>query len=256
MAHRHFVWISGRSTVSRSLMLIQWHELTTLLIEVVYLGYVVGGGKVKPTRSKIQAVKDFPRPKTKTDVRAFLELSGYYRKFIPNYAEIAAPLSDLTRKVALQVISWTDQCSKAFVELKDRLCSLPVLRSPDLSKPFVVPTVASERGIGAVLSQEGSDGEHPVACISRKLRPRESKYATIEKECLAIVWAVQTLRVYLFGQCFTIQTDHHPLQWLQQMKDKNRPAGVFHCNLTSSRLTIVKEKRTITRTHALSRLLP
>ena len=230
--------------------------MTTLLIEVVYLGYVVGGGKVKPTRSKIQAVKDFPRPKTKTDVRAFLELSGYYRKFIPNYAEIAAPLSDLTRKVALQVISWTDQCSKAFVELKDRLCSLPVLRSPDLSKPFVVPTVASERGIGAVLSQEGSDGEHPVACISRKLRPRESKYATIEKECLAIVWAVQTLRVYLFGQCFTIQTDHHPLQWLQQMKDKNRPAGVFHCNLTSSRLTIVKEKRTITRTHALSRLLP
>lgn len=95
--------------------------------EVVYLGYVVGEGKVKPTESKIQAVKEFPRPKTKTDVRAFLGLGGYYRKFIPNYAEIAAPLADLTRKAAPRVILWTDQCSKAFVELKDRLCSLPVL---------------------------------------------------------------------------------------------------------------------------------
>ena len=189
--------------------------------EVVYFGYGVGGGKVKPTESKVEAVKEFPRPKTKTDARAFLGLSGYYRKFIPNYAEIAAPLSNLMRKAAPPIISWTDQCSRAFVELKDRLCSLPVLRSPDLSKPFVVQTDASERGVGAVLSQDGPDGEHPVAYIGRKLRPRESRYATIEKECLAIVWAVQTLRVYLFGQCFTIQTDHHPLQWLQQMKDKN-----------------------------------
>ena len=101
---------------------------------------------------------------------------------------------------------------KAFVELKDRLCSLPVLRSPDLSKLFVVQTDASERGIGAVLSQEVFDGEHPVVNVSHRLRPRESKYVTIEKECLAIVWGVQSLRVYLFGQCFTIQTDHHPLQ--------------------------------------------
>ena len=101
------------------------------------------------------------------------------------------------------------------------MCSLPILRSPDLSKPFVVQTDASERGIGAVLSQEGPDDEHPVAYISRKLRPRESKYATIEKEFLAIVWTVQTLQVYLRGQYFTIQTDHHPLQWLQLVKDKN-----------------------------------
>ena len=95
--------------------------------DVVYLGYVVGGGKVKPTESKVEAVKEFPRPKTKTDFRAFLGLRGYYRKFIPNYAEIAAPLSDLTRKAAPPIISWTDQCPRAFVELKDRLCSLPVL---------------------------------------------------------------------------------------------------------------------------------
>lgn len=206
--------------------------------EVVYLGHVVGGGKVKPTESKVQAVKDFPRPKTKTDVRAFLGLSGYYRKFIPNYAEIAAPLSDLTRKAAPQVVSWTDQCSKAFVLLKDRLCSLPVLHSPDLSKPFVVQTDASERGIGAVLSQEGPDGEHPVAYISRKLRPRETRYATIEKECLAIVWAIQTLRVYLYGQDFTIQTDHHPLQWLDQMKDKNGRLTRWSLSLQSYKFKI------------------
>ena len=121
----------------------------------------------------------------------------------------------------------------------------------------MVLTDACERGIGAVLSQEGPDGEHLVAYISRKLRPRESRYATIEKECLATVWAVQTLRVYLFGQCFTIQTDHNPLQRLQQMKDKNSRLTRWSLSLQPYKFKINHRKgKENINADTLSRLLP
>ena len=92
----------------------------------------------------------------------------------------------------------------------------------DTTKPFVLQTDASNYGLGAVLSQMGDDGcEHPVAFASRKLLPREIQYATIEKECLAIVWALKRFHVYLYGQKFTVETDHKPLSWLNRMKDNN-----------------------------------
>ena len=98
----------------------------------------------------------------------------------------------------------------------------PVLKSPDLSRPFIVQTDASDRGIGAVLSQISSDGsEHPVSYYSRKVLPREERYATVEKECLAIKLAIQAFRVYLLGRKFTVQTDHRSLEWLHRIKDTN-----------------------------------
>ena len=125
---------------------------------------MVGNGEVRPAQQKIEVVKDFPLPATKKDVRSFLGLTGYYRKFIPGYSTIALPLTDLTKKSAPTNVSWTDACETSFVELKRRLTSTPVLKSPDLSQPFVLQTDASERGVGAVLSQYSSDGEeHPVA---------------------------------------------------------------------------------------------
>ena len=97
-----------------------------------------------------------------------------------------------------------------------------MLRSPDFTKPFVLQTDASERGVGAVLSQLDDNGDdHPVAYFSRKLLPREEKYSTVEKECLAIKLVVQSFNVYLLGRPFTIQTDHHSLQWLDRLKDNN-----------------------------------
>jgi len=149
-------------------------------------------------------------------------LAGYYQKFIPDFATIAAPLTDLTRKNAPNLVSWSPACEGAFTELKSRMCSLPVLRSPDFTKPFVVQTDASERGVGAVLSQLDDDGnDYPVSYYSRKLLPREERYATVEKECLAIRLAVHAFRVYLLGRPFTIQTDHRALEWLGRLKDKN-----------------------------------
>ena len=187
-----------------------------------YLGHVVGEGLVRPELSKVDAVKQFQVPTTKSAVRTFLGLTGYYRKFIPGYAELAAPLTDLTRKNAPSIVRWTERCDDAFNRLKECLCSEPILRCPDFSLPFVLQTDASGRAIGAVLSQVVGDGEeHPVAYYSRKLLPREEKYSTVEKECLAIILGIQTFRVYLLGRPFTIQTDHRSLEWLDRLKENN-----------------------------------
>ncbi|XP_072169909.1 uncharacterized protein [Diadema setosum] len=190
--------------------------------EVLYLGFVLGEGCVKPEPAKIDAVVNFPQPVTKTDVRAFLGLTGYYRKFIPNYSKVAAPLSDLTRKNEPRLVRWNSKCSEALEVLKHALVKSPVLRNPDFEKEFIVQVDASDRGIGAVLSQKDEKvEEHPIAYISKKLLPREQRYATIEKECLAIVWAIQKFQPYLFGRKFLVQTDHNPLRWLHQMQNHN-----------------------------------
>ena len=187
-----------------------------------YLGHVVGGGEVRMEQDKIEAVKRMQPPETKKDVRTFLGLSGYYRRFIPNYASIAAPLTDLTRKSQPNRVSWTPDAYAAFRQLKSSLCAAPVLLTPDFSKRFIVQTDASDRGVGAVLSQQSEEGgDKPVAYFSRKLLPREEKYSTIEKECLAIRLAIHAFRVYLMGRPFTIQTDHRSLEWLNRMKENN-----------------------------------
>ena len=187
-----------------------------------YLGHVVGNGLIKPEVSKIQAVQSFAVPQSKRQVRAFLGLTGYYRRFIPGYAEIAAPLTDLTKKCAPNSVKWTNSCDTAFVTLKKLLCSPPVLRSPDFTKPFVLQTDASDIAVGAVLSQQDESGhDHPVAYFSRKLLPREVRYSTVEKECLAIRLATHAFRVYLLGREFVIETDHRSLEWLDRLKENN-----------------------------------
>ena len=187
-----------------------------------YLGFVVGGGLVKPELSKVQAVLNFPTPTDKTGVRAFLGLTGYYRRFIPDFASLAAPLTDLTRKCAPTRVSWSNECEQAFKSLKGCLCSDPVLRSPNFEKQFILQTDASNRGIGAVLSQCDEEGqEHPVAYYSRKLLPREERYSTVEKECLAIKEAIHHFRTYLLGRQFKVETDHQALVWMDRLKDTN-----------------------------------
>ena len=134
----------------------------------------------------------------------------------------AAPLTDLTRKTQPTQVVWTAECGIAFSKLKEALYSAPVLTCPDFEKVFVLQTDASERGVGAVLSQVNDEGQdHPVAYFSRKLLPREEKYSTIEKECLAIKLSVQIFHVYLMGRPFKVQTDHRSLEWLNRIKDTN-----------------------------------
>ena len=141
--------------------------------ECVYLGHSVGSGKVQPEEVKVQAVMNFSSPRTKKQVRSFLGIAGYYRKFIHNYASVASPLTDLTRKTQPNNVTWTPECATAFEQLKQALCLAPVLKSPEFDRPFLLQTDASDRGVGAVLSQLMEEGdERPIAYFSRKLLPK------------------------------------------------------------------------------------
>ncbi len=131
------------------------------LFEAKYLGFQVGRGLIKPQQKKVEAVHAAPRPTTKTQVRAFLGLAGYYRCFIPNFSSLAAPLTDLTRKGQPERVVWNPDAEEAFRRVKHALTEEPVLRAPDFGCPFLLQTDASETGLGAVLSQVQEGEEHP-----------------------------------------------------------------------------------------------
>ncbi|CAM5078139.1 unnamed protein product [Natator depressus] len=139
------------------------------LNRVTYLGHQVGQGTINPLQAKVNAIQKWPVPKSKKQVQSFLGLAGYYRQFVPHYSQIAAPLTDLTKKKQPNAVQWTEVSQNAFHQLKATLISDPVLRAPDFDKPFLITTDASERGVGAVLMQEGPDQEfHPVVFLSKK----------------------------------------------------------------------------------------
>ncbi|MCG8044622.1 MAG: RNase H-like domain-containing protein [Candidatus Thiodiazotropha endolucinida] len=189
--------------------------------QIEFLAHIVGNGEVHPTQEKIKAIQNIPTPKTKKQVRSFIGAIGFYRRFIPHFANSSAVITDLTANGKPNKVKWTNEHQKAFDALKSALVSYPVLQNPDFSCNFILQTDACDRGIGAVLLQENSEYRHPIIFISKKLLPREQRYSTVEKECLAIVRSCQTLREYLIGKEFSIETDHFPLQWLNKMKDQN-----------------------------------
>ena len=180
-----------------------------LRAEVPYLGYVISKTGIRPDPAKTDKVRNFPTPTDPTSVRSFVGLASYYRRFVPQFASVAAPLHRLTKKdVAFE---WSSECEAAFSKLKSLLTEAPVLVYPRFGKGehFLLETDASGVGLGAVLSQQQSDGRyHPIAYASRSLQPSEKNYAISELETLAIVWAVKYFRPYLLGYPCTVLTDH------------------------------------------------
>ena len=189
--------------------------------QIEFLAHVVGNGEVRPTQEKIEAIQNIPSPETKKQVRSFIGMIGFYCRFIPHFANTSAILTDLTAKGKPNKVKWTELHQDAFNDLKNALMAYPVLRNPDFECQFILQTDACNRGYGAVLLQSDGKIRHPVIFISKKLLPREQRYSIVEKECLAIVRSCQSLREYLLGREFSIETDHFPLQWLNKMKDQN-----------------------------------
>ena len=146
----------------------------------MFLGHLVGQGRISPQESKIMAIKNFWQPRTKKDLRAFLGLAGYYRRFVPDFSTTTACLSDLTAKKLPDVLMWEDQHQRAFDNIKSRLAEGPTLTAPDPDRPYLLHTDASGRGIGAVLSQEREGQEHPIAFFSKQLLERETRYTISE----------------------------------------------------------------------------
>ncbi|GFX60462.1 retrovirus-related Pol polyprotein from transposon 297 [Trichonephila clavipes] len=179
-------------------------------------------GSRSPSDLKIKAIADFPRPTTKTQVRSFLGLVGYYSHYIPNYTTIASPLTDaLKGKIKKEKITWDEKCGKAFEELKAKLVTQPILFAPDFATEFILQTDASEVGAGVVLSQRIEGEEHPIVFLSKKFSKAERNYSTVERELAAIIFGLKRLKHYLDGQKFIIETDHNPLRYLNKMGSTN-----------------------------------
>ncbi|XP_069108215.1 uncharacterized protein, partial [Argopecten irradians] len=185
------------------------------------LGHIVGDQRLLPNPDKVKAILSVPRPETKKQVRSFLGMAGYYQKFIPDFAAISVPLTDLTRKGQPHKIVWGEAQVTAFETLKKVLSSSPILKLPSLEEEFILQTDAFDYGIGAVLLQEEAGDRLPVAYASRKLKGAETAYAVVEKECLAVVWGVLKFQRYLYGRHFVLETDHQPLLYLNKLKGTN-----------------------------------
>ena len=164
---------------------------------------------------KIKAILDWPRPTTVIEIRSFLGLAGYYRRFIEGFAHLASPMTKLTRK-GIPFI-WNDACEQCFQELKQRLTSTPVLAIPKSGELFTVYSDASYSGLGCVLMQEG----RVVAYASRQLKKHEMNYPTHDLELAVVVFALKIWRHYLFGEKVQIFTDHKSLKYLFSQKELN-----------------------------------
>lgn len=164
---------------------------------IQYLGFVLDGDHLRPMQDKTEALKEIKPPTTKKSLRSFLGMVSFYRCFIPMASKLTGPLSDFLRKSQREPLQWSEDLLMRFEHLKDALSSKPVLRLPNPVMPFVLRTDASNLGLGAVLLQYYDGTPHPVAYASRKLLDRERKYATIEKEALAIVFGISKFDFYL-----------------------------------------------------------
>jgi RNase H-like domain found in reverse transcriptase/Reverse transcriptase (RNA-dependent DNA polymerase)/Integrase core domain/Integrase zinc binding domain/Zinc knuckle len=182
--------------------------------EVGFLGHIVSDKGISTDPDKISAVQDWPVPTSVTEVRSFLGLCGYYRRFVSHFSEIAAPLHALTGKHV--TFQWGDKCQTAFETLKQRLTTSPILSMPTDEGEYRLDTDASNVAIGAVLSQIQDGQEKVIAYASRTLSGPERNYCVTRKELLAVVYYAKHFRPYLLGRTFVIRTDHSALGWLRR----------------------------------------
>ncbi|KAH0738661.1 hypothetical protein KY290_037366 [Solanum tuberosum] len=185
------------------------------LKSVAFLGHIVFGDGIKVDTRKIETVQNWPRPTSPTEIRSFLGLAGYYRRFVEGFSSIASPLTKLTQKAVK--FQWSEACEKSFQELKKRLITAPVLTLPEGTQGFVVYCDASRVGLGCVLMQNGK----VIAYASRQLKVHERNYPTHDLELAAVVFALKIWRHYLYGVHVDIFTDHKSFQYVLTQKELN-----------------------------------
>jgi hypothetical protein len=187
--------------------------------EVKFLGHVISQNKIKTNPEAVEAIKTWIKPagggkKAVTAVRGFLGMAGWYRKFIPHFADIAKPLVHLTKNDVTW--DWTLECQSSFEKLRDALTQSPVLGIADPSKNYILHTDASDHAMGAILQQEDENGDkHPIAYASKTFNDAQRRYDTTEREALAITWALQHFNTYCEGHKYTLLTDHQALSYIR-----------------------------------------
>lgn len=226
--------------------------------KVVYLGHVISKDGVSVDIEKTEKVRSFPTPTTQKQLKSFLGLCNYYRRFVKDYAKICIPLNKLLKKDKKQKFApgdWSTECKTAFQTLKDALTS-PILGYPDMNKPFILSTDSSGSAIGFILGQRDKNGrEFVVAYGGRALRPDEKKWSVTEQECLAVIVGIETYKHYLSHNKFTVNTDHKALQWLNNIKDPTGRLGRWAMRLQGVNFEIIHRKGTRNQNaDALSRI--
>jgi len=173
--------------------------------EIQYLGHVITKEGIAVDPEKIRTIMEWPIPKDVADIRSFMGLAGYYRRFVEGFSRVAHPITSLQKKG--KVFKWTPECQQSFEHLKHLLTTAPILCIADPNKDYVVCTDASKEGVGGVLMQEG----RVIAYESRKLKEHEQKYSAYDLELAAVIHALKMWRHYLLGRKFLLLTDHHSL---------------------------------------------
>ena len=193
-------------------------KCSLLKSQVTYLGHIITEQGIIPSPKKIQAVADFGTPTNPKQVKQWLGLTGYFRRFVADYATIAAPLTELTKPSCR--FKWTNVENESFLTLKARLMNPPILAHPNVNQPYTVTADASSYGVGAILSQKNEKGEeHVISYYSKKLSPTQRNYSATDLELLACSLAIDQFRPYLFGRKFTLVTDHRPIIYLQNLEN-------------------------------------
>jgi hypothetical protein len=206
--------------------------------EVAYLGHMVSAQGIRMDPAKIVKVKEWPVPRTKREVQEFMGLCNYYRKFVKGYANIAHPIYELVKKEC--EIVFTPERMEAFTNLKEALCSGPVLEYPVFDgRRFIVTTDASGKGLGAVLEQEFERKEKPIMYASRNLKDHETRYSSLEREALGVMFALQEFKAYIHGKEIVVRTDHAPLrEALLKLNHTNNRLQKWATEIMGQNLTI------------------
>lgn len=209
-----------------------------------YLGFIISEQGIQPDPEKVKIIKALPQPRCVRDVRSFIGMTGYYRRFVPQYSQVAEPLTALTRKHAR--FKWTEECTAAFEKLKNYLSTVPLLAYPDPTKSYILYTDASQNAIGACLTQPCDDppdnpnvrNEKPLFFLSHKLSDTQTRWSVVEKEAYAIYYALQKLDAYLHGASFIIRTDHKPLKYVLESPMQNKKIQLWAMCMTGYDCTV------------------
>jgi len=230
-------------------------KMQLLQSKIHYLGFIIENGKVSPNPEKLKALEGYQIPRNVKDIMRFLGFCGYYRQFIPTFSEIAKPLTNMLGKGI--IFFWSSEAQKAFELLRCELLKASSLCLPDLNKPFVIQTDASDIGIGAVLLQEHDEKKFPIYFYSRTLNQAEKNYTVSEKECLAVVQAIKKFRGFIECSHFTVETDHQALCWLKNVKEPVGRLARWALELQGYDFNVVYRAGKLNRTaDALSRAAP
>lgn len=198
-------------------LVLNWEKCHFMVTQGIVLGHIVSSKGIEVDKAKVDLIKDLPTPTCVKDVRSFLGHAGFYRRFIKDFSAISRPLSNLLGKDV--PFLWTEECEAAFVKLKERLTSSPIVQPPDWTLPFELMCDASDYAVGAVLGQRRGKEPFVIHYASKTLNDAQLNYSTTEKEFLAVVFALDKFRSYLVGSPITVFTDHAALKYLMTKQD-------------------------------------